>query len=320
MQSNIMPYKLLLTDGENVKIEWIDVQNERFTEPFWAETITKCKFHNSMQENEAEKHLTDLQTCITEAEKVEFIAPTAFIFHISRCGSTLISQLLSMLEQNIVLAEPDIVDDILCLPYTFPTFSEEQKIAAIQAILRLWGKKRSDKEQNLFIKTDSWHLFFYEILRKIYPNVPIVLLYRFPLEVIHSQQKKRGMQSIQGLKNPAILGLEIDEITGLSLDEYMGLVLTKFFQKMKEIAETDNNCLLVNYKEGMMPIMERFATFTSQTFTEEEKESMKNRTQFNAKYPQEKFAEKMPEADIPEYLTEAVELYEYLEQLREKQK
>ncbi len=51
-----------------------------------------------------------------------------------------------------------------------------------------------------------------EKARKLYPQTPFILLYRQPGEVIRSQQKRRGMQSIPGLLEPEIFGFTKNEI------------------------------------------------------------------------------------------------------------
>jgi len=40
------------------------------------------------------------------------LAPTVFIFHVYRCESILLVQLLSLDKQNIVLAEPPIFNEV----------------------------------------------------------------------------------------------------------------------------------------------------------------------------------------------------------------
>src|SRR5690606_34626620 len=122
------------------------------------------------------------------------VAPTAFIFHVSRCGSTLLSQLLDLDEANIVLSEVPLLDQLLRLPETFPGISRAQQETALQATIRLLGQKRTGHEKQLFIKLDSWHVFFAATLRKQYPSVPFILLYRAPDEVFESHRRHRGMQ------------------------------------------------------------------------------------------------------------------------------
>ena len=41
------------------------------------------------------------------------LAPTGFVFHLSRCGSTLVSQMLAALPQNVVLSEAGPINDAL---------------------------------------------------------------------------------------------------------------------------------------------------------------------------------------------------------------
>ena len=84
------------------------------------------------------------------------------------CGSTLLAQLLSLDEQNIVLAEPPIFDEVLReIAFQKPEISEEKIDESLQAVVKFLGQKRTGKEQNFFIKLDSWHIFYYEKLRKL---------------------------------------------------------------------------------------------------------------------------------------------------------
>ena len=41
------------------------------------------------------------------------VAPAGFIFHLSRCGSTLITQMLASLPENVVLSKPGVVDAMI---------------------------------------------------------------------------------------------------------------------------------------------------------------------------------------------------------------
>ena len=46
-------------------------------------------------------------------ERSAGLAPSLFLFHVSRCGSTLISQMLAALPQNVVISEAGPMDAIL---------------------------------------------------------------------------------------------------------------------------------------------------------------------------------------------------------------
>lgn len=67
--------------------------------------------------------------------------PAGFIFHGSRCGSTLITQMLAALPQTIVLSEPPLVNEILTAHWRDPRITREQRIAwlrgAVYALARI---------------------------------------------------------------------------------------------------------------------------------------------------------------------------------------
>jgi hypothetical protein len=248
------------------------------------------------------------------SKQIESVAPTAFIFHISRCGSTLVSQLLGLQPANIVLSEVPFFDELLrsgnknnCMPAT---------LLLLKAAIELLAAKRDETSTNLFIKVDSWHVHFYKHLRELYPQVPFILLYRRPDEVIRSQQKNRGMQAVPGLIEPEIFGFDKNEILQPGLDEYMARVIETYLQAFVKILNEDKLTLPVNYNEGAITIVNKIAAFTGITISEKEIEMMKQRSGFHGKYPEQSFAETKMEGPTPEYLNRAFELYEEVEKKR----
>jgi hypothetical protein len=243
--------------------------------------------------------------------------PTAFIFHISRCGSTLVSQLFSLLPQNIVLSEVPIFDELLRLPYRRNALPPDESNALFKAALTLYGQRRKSVHQHLFIKTDSWHILFYDRLRRLFPDVPFVLLYRTPEEVMLSHQRKRGIHAVPGLIEPEIFGF--DNAAFLNLDVYLAKVLEKYLTTYLQIIQNDKNVLLINYEEGIMNMMEKIADKAELNFSHNEWDTMKERATFDAKYPDQKFTNDQSSLAKPEYLHSCFALYEQLEQFRKAQ-
>jgi hypothetical protein len=167
------------------------------------------------------------------------VPPTVFIFHVSRCGSTLAAQLLSLNEENIVLSEVPFIDEVLRWRNLLPNADEAGTLQLLQASIASYAQKRSGKEKRLIVKADSWHVLFYKQLRKLYPQTPFILLYRKPDEVIKSHQKLRGMQAVQGVIEPQLFGFDAEAINLVGLDEYMALVLEKYYTAFLEISEHD---------------------------------------------------------------------------------
>src|SRR5476651_1567694 len=113
---NWIPYKIDIAD--ETLCRWINTFNKPFTEPFFEQTIMVCKGLSGNYP--AFRSVSDLNVLPAWSQNIDYLAPSAFIFHTSRCGSTLVSQLLGMDAQTISLAEVPFFDDILRLPFKNP--------------------------------------------------------------------------------------------------------------------------------------------------------------------------------------------------------
>ncbi|MBX9781896.1 MAG: sulfotransferase [Chitinophagaceae bacterium] len=309
---NWLPYRLLPQADDELFCKWFYLGDEMIKEPFFNDTILRCR---SLPYNSTLKSSISSVSLLQDwSEQLKTALPAAFIFHVSRCGSTLLSQLLSVQKENIVLSEVPFFDELLRKGFAANTMNEI--LPAVKASVAMYSAQRNEYQQHVFIKTDSWHIHFYKELRLLYPDVPFVFLYRKPDEVIRSHQKKRGMQAVPGVIEPALFGFDLNEILSINLDEYMARVLETYLQKFLEILETDSNCIAINYNEGAMTMMHRIAAFINIPINAEDEAAMLERAGFHAKYPGEKFYEPAVEDEPPLYLQKAFELYHQLEQVK----
>ena len=85
--------------GDTVVVDWCHLWSRRMVEPFFYETILQ-----SMRDpfNLAFQQRTPIATL---SEFPRGLPVAGFVFHMSRCGSTLISQALAAFESNIVVSE-----------------------------------------------------------------------------------------------------------------------------------------------------------------------------------------------------------------------
>ncbi|MDP4261971.1 MAG: sulfotransferase family protein [Bacteroidota bacterium] len=310
---NWIPYQLFFEEGKAFA-RWLFIGNENFTEPFFDETIAKCKWtgHNS----QSLKCISDMEILPEWSKDIESVEPSAFIFHVSRCGSTLASQLLALNPAHIVLSEVPFFDELLRWKNKTPGANEEELLRLLQSAITFYAAKRNADADHLFIKTDSWHIFFYPLIRKLYPRTPFILLYRRPDEVIRSQQKRRGMQSVPGLIEPALFGFDKNEIQNIPLDEYMTKVLEKYFGAFLQILGKDALAFPINYKQGAVEMVKTIATVTSASISDNDMAKIKQRAAYHAKYPDQAFTEEPIQTTIPLYCKKAFELYEAVEKIR----
>ena len=314
--SDWIPYKLVVDDGQ-LTIRWLYVGDNRFTEPFFDETIIRCK---SYPYNTTRWHaVSTVAGLIDAAERRSAVEPTAFIFHVSRCGSTLLSQLLAIPDQHIVLSEVPLIDELLRLPYSplANSLSTADREAALRAVIGWLGAKRTGNETRLFIKMDSWNLFFHETIRRLYPTVPFILLYRSPDDVVRSHQKRRGMQAVPGLIQPELFGFDPAMATSPDLDGYTAAVLDRYLQTMLTVARTDSRAWLLNYQANGAAMLDQLLHFLSIGVDPTDKISMMQRSRYHAKYPDQPFDETRPQQPVPAYLESAMNRYRQLDDTRQ---
>jgi hypothetical protein len=111
-------------------------------------------------------------------------APAGIIFHVARCGSTLISQSLKQLDNLAVYAEPQPVNEVLVPPHRWPR-------ADLVAALRTLGDAFARHAGRPYVlKLSSWNTLFCDIITEAFPETNWVLNLRDPVEVGVSLQRQ----------------------------------------------------------------------------------------------------------------------------------
>ena len=206
------------------QVDWCYAGEERLTDPFFADTIGRLQRRPF---NQLFRPLTPLSELRELAGRGPGLAPTGFIFHMSRCGSTLLSQMLAALPDHVVLSEAGPLDTVLQLPFRDPTVTDEERIMLLRAMLSALGQPRAGGESRLFVKFDAWHTLHLPLIRRAFPDVPWVFLYRHPVEVLVSHRRLRGGYTLPGVLPPELFGLRHSDLDGLGLDDYAAHALAE---------------------------------------------------------------------------------------------
>lgn len=310
---NWVPWKLSNSPAGSI-CKWLYTGNTGFTEPFFDDTISVCR---RLSENCCPfSVVSDLEMMAAWGEILEDVVPAAIIFHVSRCGSTLLSQSLTLDETNIVLSEVPFFDELLRLPYKNDSVDCNMVNTFLKSAIHLYSRKRTGKEKHFFIKTDSWHIHFYKQLRELFPSIPFIFLYRNPWQVMLSQQRQRGMHSVPGLIEPEVFGFSGAQTPVADFDHYMARVLSGYLREMIEIVKADPLVLPVNYLEGIGSVLQKIYSKAGLDMSDEMKISFNERSRFHAKNPRQLFEEENKETAVPGYMSPLFQLYENLEELR----
>jgi hypothetical protein len=109
--------------------------------------------------------------------EARYTAPIGIIFHVARCGSTLISQSLKRLDDLVVYSEPQPINELLAPPHRWPR-------ADLVASLRTLGAAFARHARRPYVlKLSSWNTLYCEIVAEAFPETPWVLSLRDPVEV-----------------------------------------------------------------------------------------------------------------------------------------
>lgn len=256
--ANWIPYRL-----ENVNqdwlVHWLYLADKRMNDSFFDDTIRYCR---SMQ-----KRVSKFESCsgtaLLTANNIAALKPQAFVFHVSRCGSTLLSQALAQSEACISIAEAPLLDEILRCTEQDPSISNTQREEWFKAALSWMGQIRTGQELNYIIKLDSWHIHFYAVLREWFPETPFFFLTRCPGEVLASHAKIRGIHMIPSMVNPLLLKMgELPEFKG-DFNTFGSDVLKHYYLELRTILALDCKFdRFFDYSEGPREMLESFSEFT----------------------------------------------------------
>lgn len=278
---------LRFTVGANGPVvQWCEVGDIRFSRPFWDHDI---EAHLGRPFNLFFQPRTSIEVLAAFAGASHAPEPSGFIFHMSRCGSTLITQMLGALADNIALSEPSVVDSILRIRHRFPAIPEETQIDWLRWMVAAIGYPRRPEERRLFIKFDCWHAMFLPVLRRAFPRVPFAFIYRDPVEVMVSQISRLGAQMMPHFVHSEIYGIAQAEAFQLSHEQYCARVLATICRSALEYHRADP-MLLINYRQLPGVVWKELSAHFQIAFDDEEIERMQRNSRANAKQPELEFA------------------------------
>jgi len=290
----------VVLDGQTVS--WRHLPG-RCIEPFFSDTLR-------VQPRE------ERRVCHTPYERLadagDTLAPRLFIFHSSRCGSTLLAQMLATLPQCVVHSEPPVLDDF------FSHYGEQppaQAAPLLRALIGALGQRRGALATHYIVKLDCWHIRHLPLLRAAFPATPFWFLYREPQAILASHRRQRGPQMVPGLVLPPAFG------AGLApgdLDGFCARVLEHIFSQALAHADA---LRLLDYRQLPGVVWEELLAELGIETAAAQLDAMRARAGFHAKsagaaYHGDPAPETAAAPHLPELLAMLAPLYAQLEALR----
>ena len=162
--------------------------------PKFRDIITASKCSESNQRKQK------LSIMLREAP-AKVVAPTAFLFHESRVGSTLVSNMLAANPRSLVFSESKPPVDAL---FHCPRCNTDQERGELfRSVVHLMGSSATAHHDYLFFKFQSIVSQKMPIILSVFPDVPWVFIYRSPVQTLmsHLDPSKGGNHKPPCLKS-----------------------------------------------------------------------------------------------------------------------
>ena len=265
-----LPVDAVVVDGRP-GLWWMEMPEVSFSEPFFQQTVERVKTENNRREL-----FTEFDVLLQLEKVLDSVPPTGFIFHSSRCGSTLLANACKAIANSIVLSEANAIDKLIARFITDATDAVKQSLYSVflRGVVHALGQRRSGTEQHLFIKFSCCSFGQIERIRRIWPGVPWIFLYRDPIEIIVSNLKGIPPWLIDNDRRvlASITGVSREQVEEMRLEELCARTIGSFYSLAYRVAKDEG--LLLNYNQLSMAVISRVLRFFGVNPTAEEMETI----------------------------------------------
>lgn len=210
-------------ESKRFQVVWQQGDGARFTEPFFYDTVRRLR--------SAYQAEILAPTPLDAWRASPDLPPVAIIFHVSRCGSTLVSRMLASLPANLVVSEARVMDDLLRGWRDNTSLDATMRAAGLRRAVAALAASQADPPERVVVKLDCWHIFDLPLVRQAFPDAPLLFVYRDPLEVLVSLMGQPSLTLVRGTVSPAEMGVSREMRDALSREEHAAAILGAFFRE-----------------------------------------------------------------------------------------
>ena len=158
-----------------------ELPEEVFNYPFFNEGVSQARTHQKKKYN-----LDSIK--IEETDKQ--LELKGLIFHVSHCGSTLLSRMMGQLEKVKVVSETEAINGLL-LSKLFYGLKDEVIINYLKKIVHLY-QQEVPNQQYLILKLTSWNIYMIPLFKQAFPGVKWIFLDRETDALLASLKRSDG--------------------------------------------------------------------------------------------------------------------------------
>lgn len=270
-------------DPRRPTVDWCWFGDVRLSDPFFDHTVERClrdPFRLLF------RHRTGIDQLLHAQRTAPGPVPSGFVFHMSRCGSTLAAQMLAELPSVQVISEASIVESVLAAS----GLPADQCAERLRAVLGVLGRPRHPGVQHAVVKFDSWHPVHLPVIRRAFPEVPWVFLCREPLEVLVALDQVGGARLVPGAVDPADLGLTPAQARELSSEDNLAAVLAAICRAALRHHEP-LQARVVDHRDLPAAVWQQLPDLFRLPCTDDDRQRMQGRAGFDGKQPERRFVD-----------------------------
>ena len=251
-----LPVDAVVVDGRPGLL-WMDMSGVSLSEPFFQQTVERAK-------REKRRELfTEFDVLLQLEKQLDSVHPRGFIFHSSRCGSTLVANACRAVPDSIVLSEANAIDKLIARFITDADNAIKESVYSVflRGVVHALAQPRTGTEQHLFIKFACCSFAQLERIKRIWPSVPWLFLYRDPVETIVSNLKDVPPWLIDNDRRvlASIVGASPASVAEMSLEELCARTIGSLYSTAYNLA--NGNSMLLNYNQLSVPVIASVLNF-----------------------------------------------------------
>jgi hypothetical protein len=259
---------------------WMQMADVSFSEPFFQQTVDRVR----AERPEQTERFTEFDALLQLDQILPRVNPAGFIFHSSRCGSTLLANACRSVKGSVVLSEANAIDKLVARFITDANNPAKESLYSVflRAVVNALAQRESG-EQRVFIKFSCCSVSQLERIRRIWPNVPWIFLYRDPVETIVSNVSNPPAWLLDDDRRilAHITGTSPEQVAEMSLEELCARSIGSFFCTAHTLA--NDNSMLLNYKQLSLSVLYDVLRFFGVSPTAAQMEAITSRSRLYSK-------------------------------------
>lgn len=270
--------------GQTLCVEWLEFGAKKLTEPFFGQTVDMLRRKRSVR-------ITDLSVLFELSNILPAAKPSGIILHATRCGSTLLTNVMRTCRDVTALSEAAPIEFILGLdPLRHSILDDADKIVArsrlLTCVIKHYVHLSGPQQQNLIIKCYPASNLQIELIRALWPDVPLVFVIRDPLEIVLSNFMKPAAwvsSNYARLRDAMLYKLDPSEIEGMSSEEFCAHAIGSFYEAA--LARADMISAVVDYDQMNIETFQKIASLFGLTMPAPESDAINQALRSYSKDP-----------------------------------